>query len=330
MRERFARGTTEAADVPTGGEISVVTGAFGFTGKYIAKRLLGRGGVVRTLTAHCERLDPFGGTVEVAAFNFADRAALVRSLRGASTLYNTYWIRFPYRLATYAEALENTRVLLGAAEEAGLRRIVHLSITNPSEDSPHAYFRAKAILEREIRASGLSYAILRPTVIFGTEDILINNIGWFLRRFPVFLVPGSGDYRVQPVFVEDVAALAVESGDGEENTTIDAVGPETYTFEALVRLIGEKLGSRAKIIHAPPRLALALSGIVGRIVRDVILTKDELEGLMGNLLESESEPTAPTFLSSWLDANSATVGRKYASELARHYRAANRRNAPTA
>ncbi|MBA2535954.1 MAG: NAD(P)H-binding protein [Actinobacteria bacterium] len=322
MQELSAGGKTEAADVPARNEISVVTGAFGFTGKSIAQRLLSRGESVRTLTAHPERFDPFGGTVEVSPFNFADRSTLVRSLRGASTLYNTYWIRFPYRQVTYEEALANTRVLLGAAEEAGLRRIVHLSITNPSEESPHAYFRGKAILEREIRASSLSHAILRPTVIFGTEDILINNIGWFLRRFPLFLVPGSGDYGLQPVFVEDVAELVVEAGDREDNTTIDAVGPETYTFEALVRLIGEKLGSRAKIIHAAPRLALALSDVVGRIVRDVILTRDELEGLMANLLVSKGEPTGRTSFSSWLEANSATVGRRYASELARRYRAA--------
>jgi len=186
MRERSPGGKTEAADVPAHNEISVVTGAFGFTGKYIVRRLLSRGNSVRTLTAHPERLDPFGGTVEVSPFNFADRSALVRSLRGASTLYNTYWVRFPYRQVTYEEALANTRVLLGAAEDAGLRRIVHLSITNPSEESPHAYFRGKAIVEREIRASRLSHAILRPTVIFGTEDILINNIAWFLRRFPLF------------------------------------------------------------------------------------------------------------------------------------------------
>jgi len=322
MRERSAGGKTEAADVPAHNEISVVTGAFGFTGKYIVRRLLSRGNSVRTLTAHPERLDPFGGTVEVSPFNFADRSALVRSLRGASTLYNTYWVRFPYRRVTYEEALANTRVLLGAAEDAGLRRIVHLSITNPSEESPHAYFRGKAIVEREIRASRLSHAILRPTVIFGTDDILINNIAWFLRRFPLFFVPGSGDYRLQPVFVDDVAELAVEAGEREDNTTIDAVGPETYTFEALVRRVAEQLGSRAKIIRANPRLALTLADIVGRIVRDAILTRDELEGLMANLLVSESEPTGRTSFSSWLEANSATVGKRYASELARHYRAA--------
>ncbi len=164
---------------------------------------------------------------------------------------------------------------------------------------------------------------MRPTVIFGTEDILINNIAWFLRRFPLFFVPGSGDYRLQPVFVDDVAELAVEAGEREDNTTIDAVGPETYTFEALVRRVAEQLGSRAKIIRANPRLVLTLADIVGRIVRDAILTRDELEGLMANLLVSESEPTGRTSFSSWLEANSATVGRRYASELARHYRAAN-------
>ena len=88
---------------------------------------------------------------------------------------------------------------------------MHISITNPSLDSPLPYFRGKAILEKEIRASGISHAIVRPTVLFGKEDILINNITYLLRRLPVFAIPGSGDYRLQPIYVEDLAEIAVEA-----------------------------------------------------------------------------------------------------------------------
>ena len=178
--------------------MDVVTGAFGYTGRYITARLLACGKRVRTLTGHPARPNPFGGAVEVAPLDFGNPGQLTRSLRGAETLYNTYWIRFPHGAATYEKAVENSRVLFRAAREAGVRRLVHISITQASQDSPFAYFRGKGLVEEALRESGLSHAILRPTVVFGPEGILINNIAWLLRRFSVFVVFGSGRYRLFP------------------------------------------------------------------------------------------------------------------------------------
>ena len=303
-----------------GGEFDVVTGAFGYTGKYIARRLLAMGRRVRTLTGHPNRPHPFGGQVEVAPLAFEDPSRLAESLRGAATLYNTYWIRFAQGGLTFERAVENTRCLLRAAEQAGVRRIVHLSITNASETSPLPYFRGKGEMERSIMESQLSYAILRPTVIFGPEDILINNIAWCLRRFPVFVIPGRGDYRIQPVFVEDLAEMAVALAQRDTNASQDAVGPEVFRFDELVRLIAAAVGSRAKIIHLPARVAYAVAGIIGVLVRDMVLTWDEVGGLMADLLVSARAPTGTTRLSNWLAANVPRVGASYASELARHYR----------
>lgn len=300
-------------------ELNVVTGAFGYTGKYITKRLLAAGKKVRTLTGHPDRPNPFGDQVSVAAFAFKNPGELARSMEGATTLYNTYWIRFPYGDMTYEKAVENSQVLLEAAGEAGVRRVVHISIANAAEDSPFPYYRGKGILEKAIAASGLSYAIIRPTVIFGLEDILINNITWLIRKFPLFAVPGSGEYHVQPVFVEDVAKLAVDAGWYEENAVINAAGPETYTFDELLRLIAAKIGSSARLIHLRPELALYLAKIVGHIVNDVVLTEDEINGLMAELLVCSGTPTGRTRLSEWLSLNASTVGVSYASELKKHY-----------
>jgi NADH dehydrogenase len=300
-------------------ELNVVTGAFSYTGKYITQRLLSMGKRVRTLTGHPNRQNPFGEQVTVSPFNFDDPAELTKSLRGATTLYNTYWVRFSHGRVTFDEAVENTKALVKAAGEAGVRRIVHVSITNASEDSPLPYFRGKGLLENAIIHSGLSYAIIRPTVIFGAEDILINNIAWLLRRFPVFAVPGSGDYRVQPVFVEDVAEIAVNAAHRNEDAIVDAVGPDTYTFDELVRLIADKIRSKARIVHLSPALALFLSRMAGYLVKDVMLTRDEVEGLMANLLVSDGPPTGQTRLGDWLDENADGVGARYASELSRHY-----------
>jgi len=300
--------------------MDVVTGAFGYTGRYITARLLACGKRVRTLTGHPARPNPFGGAVEVAPLDFGNPGQLTRSLRGAETLYNTYWIRFPHGAATYEKAVENSRVLFRAAREAGVRRLVHISITQASQDSPFAYFRGKGLVEKALRESGLSHAILRPTVVFGPEGILINNIAWLLRRFPVFAVPGRGDYRLQPVFVEDVAELAVAAGDSRDNLILDAVGPETFTFDELVRLVARAVGSRARLVHLPPGLALWLSRLVGLFVGDVVLTREEVDGLMANLLVSDAPPTGRTRLSNWLARNADQVGGRYASELDRHYR----------
>ncbi|MDI6630951.1 MAG: NAD-dependent epimerase/dehydratase family protein [Bacillota bacterium] len=301
-------------------EPNVVTGAFGYTGKYIARRLISLGKRVKTLTGWPNRPNPFGGTVSVAPFNFDRPEELVKSLRGATTLYNTYWIRFPRGRLTYEKAVANTKTLIAAAREAGVRRFVHVSIVNAAPESPLPYFRGKGILEQELISSGLSYAIIRPTVIFGPEDILINNIAWLLRRFSVFAVPGDGRYRLQPVFVEDVAALAVDAGQREENVVIDAVGPEVFTFDELVKLIAEKIGSKARIVHAPPSLAYLFSKLIGYLVRDVVITRDEIKGLMMGLLVSGGPATGRVRLSDWLAENAGRVGAGYASELGRHYR----------
>ena len=301
-------------------ELNVVTGAFGYTGKYITSRLLSMGKRVRTLTGHPDRHNPFGNQVRVSPFNFDNQIEQIKSLQGATTLYNTYWVRFSYGEVTVDKAIENTKTLIKAAEEAGVSRIIHISITNASEESSLPYFRGKGILEKAIINSKLSYAIIRPTVIFGPEDILINNIAWFLRRFPLLAIFGSGDYRVQPVFVEDVAEIAVSAAHQNENIIIDAVGPEIYTFDELVRFIANRIHSRAKIIHLRPALALFLSKLVGYMVSDVVLTRDEVKGLMLNLLVSENPPTGQARLSDWLSKNADSLGAKYASELSRHYR----------
>lgn len=296
--------------------INLVTGAFGFSGRYIAERLLANGERVRTLTNH-----PRDGTAfESAPLNFRDPRELARSMAGATVLYNTYWVRFAYGEVDHKMAVENTRLLIRAAEQAGVKRIVHISITNPSSDSPLPYFKGKAQVEETIRSSSLSYAILRPAVVFGKEDILINNIAWLLRRFPVFAVPGRGDYGLQPIFVEDLAELAVAAGRSHENAVMDAVGPETYEYADLVRLIRSTVGSRSRIIRLSPSLILVASQFLGWLVHDVVLTKDEVSGLMSNLLVSAQPPTGKTSLRTWLRDNAGTIGVKYASELGRHYR----------
>ena len=295
-----------------------VTGAFSYSGKYITRRLLERGEEVITLTGHPDRPDPFGGKVRAFPLDF-DEASMTRSLQGVEVLVNTYWVRFDKEKNTQPRAVENTSKLVNAAKAAGVRRIVHISIANPSAESPLPYYWGKAANEKAVMESGLSYAILRPTVLIGREDILINNIAYLLRRFPFFLIPGDGSYGIQPVFVEDLADMAVEAVYSKENYVIDAVGPDSYSFRDFVHLIGEKIGARRPLISVPPRLALLAAQVISLFVRDVVLTPEEVKGLMGNLLVSKHPARGRTAFRDWLEANKNTVGKEYASELKRHY-----------
>lgn len=302
-------------------ELSVVTGAFGYTGRYIARRLISFGKPVRTLTGHPDLPNPFGDRLEVGHLDFDDPKGLARGLSGASTLYNTYWIRYERGPVTFQRALENTVTLIKAAEDAGVRRIVHLSITNASADSRLPYFWSKGLAEEAVQRSSLSHAIVRPTLIFGREDVLINNIAWALRWFSAFPIFGEGDYRVQPVFVEDLAKIAMDAAQEDANLVLDAAGPERFTYEEMVRLIADKIGSTARTVHAWPGLVLFSARVLGYFLKDVVLTRDEIDGLMDNLLVSEvNPPLGTTRLGDWLVGYADHVGRAYVSELQRHYR----------
>jgi NADH dehydrogenase len=298
-------------------ELHVVTGAFGYSGKYIASRLLKAGKKVHTLTNSPNRSNPFGGEVTASPFHFDDVGNMTSSLDGASVLYNTYWVRFNHRDFTHQDAVENTIKLFLAAKEAGLRRIVHISITNPSEDSELEYFSGKARLERELQNTGLSYTILRPTVLFGKEDILINNIAWVLRRLPIFGVFGDGSYRLQPIYVDDLARLAVAEGAGEGNKIIDAIGPETFTYRELVQKIGEIIGYPRPTISVSPELGFLAGSLIGKLVGDIFITREEIQGLMGDLLYTSSAPTGETKLSEWAKEHADQLGHQYAGELKR-------------
>jgi uncharacterized protein YbjT (DUF2867 family) len=298
-------------------DLDVVTGAFSYTGRYIAEALLARDRRVRTLTRRPHPSHPLAAKVAAAPLVFDD--SLLGSLRGADTLYNTYWVRFERGPQTFARAVDNTARLIEAARRAGVRRIVHVSVANPGRRSPFPYYRGKAQTEEIVRGSGLSYAIVRPTLVFGREDILINNIAWGLRHVPFFLVAGDGSYEVQPVSVSDTASICVDAGAGDGDVVLDAAGPLRWRFENFVRLIARAVGSRSWIGRASPAITLAAGRIAGLALRDVILTRDELDALMAGLLVSNEPPRGRDRFDEWLASNASAVGRRYASELARNF-----------
>jgi NADH dehydrogenase len=297
--------------------LDVVTGAFSYTGSYITEELLARGRAVRTLTRHPQPEHPLATRIETAPLVFDQ--SLVSSLGGADTLYNTYWIRFERGSETFAQAVENTKTLVTAAREAGVRRVVHLSVSNPSERSPFPYFSGKAHAERAVRECGLGYAIIRPTLVFGRGDVLLSNVAYLLRRAPFFLVLRGG-YEVQPVSVADTARIAVDCGLGANDMVVDAAGPERFPFGALVRELATAVGSRARIWEAGRRMVLLSSRLAGAVLRDVLLSPDELDALAAGLLVSKAPALGKDRIGAWLADDAERLGRSYTSELARNFR----------
>ena len=302
-------------------QLDVVTGAFSYTGSAIANRLLERGYQVLTVTGHPDRPHPLQGRVDARSFSFEDPARLVASLVGCNTLYNTYWVRFAHGNTDFDLAVRNTRILIEAAKSAGLERIVHVSICK-ADDSSLPYFEGKQRAEQIVRASGIPYSIVRPTVLFGRGDVLVNNIAWLLGRFPFFAIAGDGRYAIQPVHVDDVARICVEAADSSTDEIVDAAGPETYPYEEFVRLIAHRIGSKARLIHLDQRLALGLATFAGLFVRDRVVTAEELDALVRGLAASSHEPYGKISFRDWLDSHSRSLGREWASELGRHYRSA--------
>lgn len=301
------------------GGFDVVTGAFSYSGAAIASELQAAGRPVRTITGHPDRA-PAGTGIEVRPLDFADPAALAESLRGARTLYNTYWVRFAHGQVDHPVAVAYSRMLFLAAAEAGVQRIVHVSITHPSADSPYPYFRGKAAVEQALRDFGISHAVLRPAILFGGNGVLINNIAWLLRRLPVFAVGGNGDYRVRPIHVDDLARLCVRAGNSTTTETVDAVGPERPTFIDLVRTIKDAVGSRSQIVRVPGALIPAAAHLLGLALRDTLLTADEYQGMADGLADTDGPATGETALSRWIIDHRDTLGRGYANELTRHFR----------
>lgn len=288
------------ASMPT----DAVTGATSYTGRFIAARLEAAGRSVRGLTRS----------------DLDDPGQLAVALEGVDTLYNTFWIRFEHGPITYAWATERSRQLFAAASRAGVQRIVHISVINASHNAPTAYFRAKATVEDLLAAAGVPFAIVRPTVTFGPGDILLNNLAWTLRRLPLFGIPGDGRYPIQPVHVDDIADIAVAAASATSGSVLDAAGPDVYTFREFVALVREAIGSHALVVPMPVGAALTAARLIGLVVRDEVLRRDEVTELQARLMCSATLPSGRIRLSEWLAANADSLGRHWANEMDRHFR----------
>lgn len=301
-------------------QLDVVTGAFSYSGAAIARELLQRGHDVRTMTGHPERA-PAGSPIDCRPLDFTAAQELTASMAGAHTLYNTYWVRFAHGKVSHELAVANSKALFAAAGAAGVQRIVHISITNPSLTSADSYFRGKAEVEEALADCGVSYAVARPAVLFGGDGVLVNNIAWLLRRLPVFAIGGRGDYRVRPVHVDDLARLCADlSSSADRAVTVDAVGPQSLTFRQMVAEIRDAVGSRSVIVPVPGAVIPAMAALLNLMLRDTLLTADEYASMAAGRADSAAPATGKVVFTDWVHAHGDDLGRRYANELDRHFR----------
>ena len=300
------------------GGIHVVTGALGYSGRWIAKNLINGGANVRTLTNAKGRDNPFGNDLQICPLDFDDSEGLVRSLSNAEVLYNTYWVRYKKRSGgcDHSIATRNSMKLFEAAQKAGVKKVVHFSVSKPHDAPNWPYFIGKADTETCLIQSGLNYTILRPTLFFGgNRNVLVNNIAWLLRSFPIFGIFGDGTYPVQPVHIEDVAKIAIEYGQEDSNKIVDVAGPEIYTYKEFVLAIKQALGITRMIVQIPPRFGWLVGKIFGTILRDDVITMAEINGLMRGLMSSDGVPNGQTRFSDWVVENCTTLGLRYQNDL---------------
>ncbi len=300
--------------------VDAVTGAFSYSGAAITAELKARGRTVRTLTAHPGR--PSAGDPsqrgpapdEVCPLDFQNPSQLRESLDGVDTLVNTYWVRFPSAGTSFADAVENSTRLLDAAVDAGVRRVVHVSITHADPWSPYPYFAGKGHVETYLSRLPLTYAVLRPAVLFGGRAVLLNNIAWLLRHLPVFAVGDGGRYRVRGIHIDDLARLCADEADSDANVLRDAVGPERPTFRELVEQLRASTGSRAFVVDVPGALVPVCGAALNLALRDNVLTRDEYRAMADGLADSESPSAGERSISEWITENASWLGRTYLND----------------
>jgi nucleoside-diphosphate-sugar epimerase len=301
-------------------QLDVVTGAFSYSGAAIAHELLQRGHDVRTLTGHPERA-PAGSPIDCRPLDFNAEQELTASMAGAHTLYNTYWVRFAHGHVSHELAVANSKVLFAAARAAGVRRIVHVSITHPSLTSADSYFRGKAEVEQALAGCGVPFAVARPAVLFGGDGVLVNNIAWLLRRLPVFAIGGRGEYRLRPIHIDDLARLCADLGASADPAVIvDAVGPQSLTFRQMVAEIRDAVGSWSVIVPVPGAVIPAMAAVLNLVLRDTLLTADEYASMAAGRADSAGPATGEVVFTDWVRAHGDELGRRYANELDRHFR----------
>jgi len=269
-----------------------VAGGSGFIGRAIVRRLAGIPATrVRLLTRDAERARhkfEAPANVEFVSADVTNRDSLKPALAGASAVvsavqFDGYPIENPRRGLTFERVdYGGTVALLDAAKNAGVSHFIYISGAAADENSSQSGFRAKGRAERAIRESGIGYTIFRPSLVYGAGDRVMNMLVNALSISPVMPVPGTGQQKVQPVLVDDVAAcVALALGGRGRNGAFDVGGPARMTFDDLIRLVMEITGRHRLIIHVPEAI-MRLAGAAAEMLPVALFSRDAASFLLAD------------------------------------------------
>jgi NADH dehydrogenase len=237
-----------------------VLGGSGFVGGHVCHRAVERGYRISVPTRDRERSKSLITlpTADVFTADVHDPTTLRRMFRGCNAIINLVGVLHDgRRKASFQDAhVELARKVVAACRETGVPRLLHMSALNAAVDAPSAYLRSKGEAERIVRESGLDFTIFRPSVIFGREDRFMNLFAKLQRILPVVFL-GSPNARFQPVYVEDVAKVFVESLTRLESfgRSYDLAGPKAYTLREIVEYVGRITGHRRRVIALGDRMS---------------------------------------------------------------------------
>lgn len=265
-----------------------IFGGSGFVGRYVARRMAKDGWRVRVVTrdpnaAGFVRTYGVVGQVEPVFGNIRDDASVRAALHGADAVINCVGTFDAAGRNNFAAVQEEgaARVARIAAAE-GVARLVHLSALGADAQSPSAYARTKAAGEAAVLAAFPDAVILRPSVIFGTEDRFFNRFAGMPG--PVLPLVG-GNSRFQPVWVDDVAAAAVAGAEGAAPGVYELGGPDVLTFRALMQGMLTEIRRRRLIVNLPFGVARILAAVIGLAsslslgIVPRLITRDQVESL---------------------------------------------------
>ena len=283
-----------------------VFGASGFLGRYVVRSLTARGWRVRAAvrnphTSHELKVIGDVGQVQLMQANVRFPKSVARAVQGADAVINLVGALFETGRQTFEALHVNAPDIIGdACAAAGIQNLAHVSAIGVDADSACDYARTKAEGEARLREHVASADILRPSILFGTEDEFFNRFAALTAFSPALPLLGGGKTKLQPAFVEDVAnAVAISVTRGSSGRTYELGGPQSYRFKALMKFILETIGKK-RLLVPMPWFAANMMGFMGELSGALpfvkpFLTRDQVENLKSDNVASDSLPGFEAF-----------------------------------
>jgi len=276
----------------------VVAGGTGFIGREVVRQLLEQGRDEVIVTTRDPERDLWGGRVRLVQAFAGDAVSLGRAFMGADVVvhsiqFRNHPVEDPSHGWTYLEVDgRGTTVAAATAKKLGVRRFVYLSGAGAGQGRPQPWYRAKDQAEAAIRATGMEFAFLRPSWVYGPGDRSMSRFVFFCRRLPLVPVIGDGQSPVWPLHVADLARAVVECVSREElaGRALEVGGPQRLTMDEVVRTISRVLGKRRLILHQPVRL-MKLAAWPMRFLPNPILSPGAVD-FVTQVVEMDPRPAA--------------------------------------